>query len=59
MKFDDAKKLHNEDEVIIKKTGRALQVISTEVYEKNKNNNFNAVIVYCEDGNKYHHTEIK
>lgn len=53
MKYIYAKKLHNEDEVICKKTNTPLVVISTEVDTKTRN-----VFVYCDDGNTYHHTEI-
>ena len=52
MTFTNAKKLHNEDEVTIKKTGVILTVISTEVKEK-------TVTILCDDGNEYHHREIK
>ena len=54
MKYIYAKRLHNEDEVISKESGASLYVISTEVDTENKN-----VFVYCDDGNTYHHTEIK
>ena len=52
MTFANAKKLHNEDEVTIKETGVILTVISTEVKEK-------TVTILCDDGNEYHHREIK
>lgn len=54
MTYIQAKKLHNEDEVISKKTGKSLYVLCVEVYEETKN-----VFVYCDDGHSYHHTEIK
>lgn len=52
MRYRDAKKLNNEDEVVVKETGNILRVISTKIYEK-------SVIVGCDDGNEYHHTELK
>lgn len=52
MRYQDAKKLHNEDEIIIKKTGKVLSVITVEVLPKHVN-------VLCTDGHVYHHTEIK
>lgn len=54
MKYRDAKKLHNEDEVISKKTGRLLTVISVKVDDINKD-----VFILCQDGNTYHHKDIK
>lgn len=54
MKYTDAKKLHNEDEVISKETGRQLYVIKTVVDEVSKD-----VFVYCDDGQMYHHTKVK
>ena len=52
MTFANAKNLHNEDEVTIKETGVILSVISTEIKEK-------TVSILCNDGNEYHHKEIK
>ena len=52
MTFANAKKLHNEDEVTIKETGVTLSVISTEIKDK-------TVTILCDDGNEYHHKEIK
>ena len=52
MRYRDAKKLHNEDQIRVKKTGRVLSVVETDVTSKN-------VTVLCDDGNEYHHTEIK
>lgn len=52
MTFANAKNLHNEDEVTIKETGVILSVISTEIKEK-------TVTILCDDGNEYHHKEIK
>ncbi len=52
MRYRDAKKLHNEDQVRVKKTGQVLSVVETTVTSKN-------VTMLCDDGNEYHHTEIK
>ncbi len=54
MKYKDALKLHNEDEVIVKKTGSVLRVSFIERYEREK-----SVFVFCDDGKEYHHREIK
>lgn len=54
MKYINAKKLHNGDEIIIKKTNEILSVVSVEHYIYTKD-----VYVLCNDGNKYHHKEIK
>lgn len=53
MTFREAKKLHDEDEVIVKRTDRVLQVIGdVEVDGKD-------VFIYCSDGQVYHHTAVK
>ncbi len=52
MRYRNAKKLHNEDEVILKRTGRSLYVIEIEVHEKD-------ALIHCDDGNVHHHTEVK
>lgn len=52
MTYRNAKKLHNEDEVIVKETGCPLYVISTTITEK-------VVYVECDDGNVYHHRDIR
>ena len=51
MTFKDAKKLHNEDEVIHKGTGAILYVVKTSNYEKN-------IFILCDDGITYHHREL-
>lgn len=51
MRYKDAKKLHNEDEVTLKRTGEVLVVVETEVQEKD-------VFIRCDDGVLYHHTAI-
>lgn len=52
MNYYQAKKLHNEDEVIVKETGENLQVIKTRICPKK-------VLVMLENGEVYHHTQIK
>lgn len=52
MKYVDAKKLHNGDEVVIKYTGIPLYVVATKVIGRN-------VMVICDDGNTYHHSDIQ
>ena len=54
MTYRHAKKLNNGDAVTIKKTGQVMRVVSTEVQLGRKN-----VSIMCEDGNWYHHTEVK
>ena len=53
MLFKHAKRLHNEDEVTIKKTGRIMQVVETKVDHDTKQ-----VEIMCEDGNWYNHKEV-
>ena len=57
MRFRDAKKLHNEDEVTIKRTGEVRTVLSAYVIDDPMF--AKAVIVECDDGNSYHHTEVR
>lgn len=58
MTFSEAKKLHDDDEVlIIEKSGknpiyRKEQIYKVDVEEKN-------VFVLCMDGHWYHHTALK
>lgn len=52
MLYRNAKKLHNEDEVIRKSDNRSLFVISVKVMDKD-------IFVICDDGSIYHHKEIK
>ena len=52
MRYRDAKKLHREDEVVRKSDGRSLYVVEVEI-PNGKN-----VLIMCDDGNTYHHTEI-
>lgn len=53
MTFRDAKKLHNEDEVTVKSTGKLLKVLGdVEIDGKD-------AFIRCTDGNLYHHKAIK
>ena len=52
MKRGDAMKLHNEDEVIVKKTGQVLRVIETHLHPK-------VLYLLLSDGNWYNNKEIK
>ena len=52
MQYRNAKRLHNEDEVVIKATGRSKYVVQIEIHEKD-------VFIYCDDGTLYHHTDIR
>ena len=54
MKYIDAKKLHNEDEVIVKGTNKSLYVVEIEHDAEHKD-----VFIRCDDGNLYHHTALK
>ena len=60
MKLRDALKLHNEDEVIIKKTGEVRRVISVcDIPKELTNNNKPSADILLDDGNWYEHTEVK
>lgn len=54
MTYQQAKKLHNKDEVITKLTGKSLCVIDIEIDEEHHD-----VFISCDDGNLYHHTAVK
>ena len=54
MSYGQAKKLHKDDEVTIKRTGCVMRVVYTEVQLGRKNVN-----IMCEDGNWYHHREVR
>lgn len=56
MKFADAQQLHNEDEVTIKETGQVLRVLNAYIPEGPQVGR--QVLVECEDGSTYVHTEI-
>lgn len=57
MTYKDARKLHNGDEVIHKKTGSSLYVVSTMAPDAPLPHP--TVFVSCDDGNTYHHRSIK
>ena len=54
MKFRDAKRLHNEDEVTIKETNEVVTVLQSYQSENGKH-----IIVECDDGNTYYNDEIR
>ena len=59
MKLQDALKLHNEDEVTVKKTKQVMRVVEIEVTPKERTtNNMTCVDVMLEDGNWYGYKEI-
>ncbi|MDY6279538.1 MAG: hypothetical protein SPL63_05385 [Roseburia faecis] len=59
MRLRDALKLHNEDEVTVKKTKQVMEVIEIEVTPKeHTTNNMACVDVMLEDGNWYGYKEI-
>lgn len=53
MLYKYAKGLHNGDDVIIKQTNEIVTVIDITYIDDKK------VIVICDDGNEYHHKDIK
>ena len=59
MNYRNARKLHNGDEVILKETGEVLTVISA--YEQRPMNMVNRknIFIECNDGNTYHHTDVR
>lgn len=52
MTYKEALKLHNEDEVIVKETNVVMRVIEVINHE-------NYAEILLEDGNYYHHKDIK
>ena len=59
MKVKEAMKLHNEDEVVVKKTGKVMHVLETQIIPVSESQNGRArVNVLLSDGNWYRHTEI-
>ncbi|WP_368249345.1 hypothetical protein [Fusicatenibacter saccharivorans] len=54
MTFNNAKGLHNEDEVTIKETGEVVTVLQTYQSENGK-----YIILECDDGNTYYNDEVK
>lgn len=59
MKYNDAKKLHNGDEIVIKETNEILTVL--RAYQPRPVNDIarKVILVECDDGNTYHHRNIK
>lgn len=53
MLYKYAKNLRNGDEVIIKQTNEIVTVIDIIYIDDKK------IIVMCDDGNEYHHKDIK
>lgn len=54
MDYKHARKLHNGDEVLRKSDGEPLMVLSIEEHIGRK-----TVLIYCDDGQEYHHREVK
>ncbi len=54
MTYNQALKLHNEDEVTIKETGEVLTVLQAYTPDTTKR-----VFIECDDGNTYLHTEVQ
>lgn len=59
MKRRDAMKLHNEDEVIVKKTGQVLRVIKAWEVNLDKHGNPRVISLLLDDGLWYTHKEVK
>ena len=60
MKLADALKLHNQDYVTVKKTGKTSRVIEIEVTPKeHTTNNMTCVDLLLDDGNWYGYKEVK
>jgi len=59
MRYEHARNLHNEDQVIVRKTGQVLMVVETRQIAPEKTaGTAPAVQVMLDDGNWYHHREI-
>lgn len=56
MRFRDAERLHNGDEVILKADGEPLYVVDAWVDDGTTPP---SVLIQCADGNTYHHTEVR
>ena len=54
MKYADAKKLHNKDEVFCKDTNSCLHVIQIDIDAPHRD-----VYVLCDNGEWYHHRTLK
>ena len=59
MKRRDAVKLHNEDEVIVKKTGQVLRVIESCWHLLDKHGNPRVINLLLNDGKWYNHKDVK
>lgn len=59
MIFSNAKKLHNGDKVIVKETGEILTVIQVSCPRPMNMIQRKEIFVECDDGNTYHHTDIR
>lgn len=59
MKYNDAKKLHNGDEIVNKETNEILTVL--RAYQSRPLNDIvrKVILVECDDGNTHHHRDIK
>lgn len=55
MTFNNAKNLHNEDEITIKETGEHLYVLDAYVNPDNPKQ----VLIECDNGNTYTQHDIK
>ena len=59
MRYDDARRLHNEDQVIVRKTKQVLMVVETRILTPDEtSSSAPAVEVMLDDGNWYSHREI-
>lgn len=54
MTFNNAKRLHNEDEVTIKETGEVVTILRAYPSENGK-----YMVIECDDGNMYYNDEVK
>lgn len=56
MKYIDALKLHDGDEVTVKKTGK---VVTIDLVERENNRDDMEVWLWCDDGEVYLHREVR
>ena len=56
MRYRDALKLHNEDEVTVKETGAVLRVIC---HTSDFHRCLPSCMILCDDGNTYHHRDVR
>ena len=52
MRYRDAKRLHNEDEITVRKTGESHTVVNVDVLP-------NIVYIFCENGGCYENREVR